>query len=611
MQIRRVSVVSVLPERLQPLREIAGNFWWTWYPEAHMLFQSMDAPLWEQVYHNAVQFLRRVSQKRLEELAQDQAFCANMDDVYKEFQRYMKERKEHPAEPFSHEHPIAYFSAEFGLHESLQVYSGGLGILAGDHCKAASDLKIPLIGIGLLYKSGYFVQSLNVEGMQQADYPTLDFDTLALERVLNDAGMPLSIEVNISGKQVRAQIWRADVGHVTLYLLDADMAENDEWGRNITAKLYGGGTDTRIAQEMLLGIGGRRAIAAMGITPKVYHINEGHAAFLSLERIREMRQDEGLTFDESIQAVASSQVFTTHTPVPAGHDQFDVQLFGRFLGPYIETLGVDFEHVWNLGTRKPNDYQQNFYMTVLALRTSRLANGVSALHGKVSREMWRDLYAGIPVDEIPIRHITNGVHTSTWLSTAFDKLYRKYLGEDWWERGLEDEVWDKVNEIPDEELWAAHMEMKQTLVDFVRARTVRQRERLNEPPTQVAAARKVLDPEALTIGFARRFAPYKRATLIFRDLDRLNRIINHPERPVQLIFAGKSHPHNQEGKDILQRVYQVSRMPQFEGKILFVEDYDTNVGRHLVQGVDVWLNNPVRPQEASGTSGQKVPLNGG
>ncbi|MCB9643588.1 MAG: alpha-glucan family phosphorylase [Myxococcales bacterium] len=611
MQIKRVSVIAVLPERLKCLRGLAYNFWWSWQPDAASLFSQMEPALWEKLNHNPVKLLRVLSQRRLEELAADQDFCSRMDDVIERFDRYMKERAASPREPFSHERPIAYFSAEFGLHESLQVYSGGLGILAGDHCKAASDLKLPLVGMGLLYKSGYFVQTLTSEGVQEANYPELQFDELALVEARDAEGRVLHVSVNVAGRDVEARVWSAKVGHVSLFLLDTDIPENDAWARQITSKLYGGGIETRIAQEMILGIGGVRALAALGIKPSVFHINEGHAAFLSLERIRQLSQEEGLLLEEALPVVSANQVFTTHTPVPEGHDHFDVQLFGRYVGPFVETMGIDFEEIWSLGTVRAGDYEQNFYMTILALRTSRFANAVSALHGEVSRAMWQSLWPQVPEDEIPIQHVTNGVHTSTWLSSSFLGLYKQYLGEDWEARQTEASLWEKVDEIPDQVLWEAHQASKETLLSFVRSRVETQRRRLEEPPHALEAARHLLRPDVLTVGFARRFAPYKRATLLFHDLERLEKIVCHPERPIQFIFAGKSHPHNQAGKDILQEVYQVSRMPAFEGKIVFVEDYDTNVGRHLVQGVDVWLNTPIRPQEASGTSGQKVAFNGG
>ena len=610
MQLKRISVFPKIPTALRPLRELAYNLWWSWQPDAIALFEEMDTALWEKVYHNPVKLLRQIRQKRLQDLSEDKGFLGRMDAVLKHFEAdlalpCLEERG------LSKTHPVAYFSAEFGLHESLQVYSGGLGILAGDHCKSASDLGVPLVGIGLLYKSGYFVQTLNAEGMQEASYPPIDFDNLPIQIVREKEGTEIRISLVIAGRKVAARIWEVKVGRTPLYLLDTDLAENEESSRLITSKLYGGGGDMRIAQEMLLGIGGVRALRSLGIDPAVYHINEGHAAFLALERLRELMQDEGLRWEEALNVIAANQVFTTHTPVEAGHDRFDVQFFGRFVGPYIETLGVDFETAWRLGTIKASGYDEPFCMTILALRTCRLSNGVSKLHGEVSRKMWHAVWPAVPEDEIPIGHITNGVHADTWLSQSFRKLYERTLGPDRKAHHSDPAFWDRILQIPDEEVWQTHLERKQALVGFIRDRVAKQRLRVGESTAAIEKARKMLDPEALTIGFARRFAPYKRAELLFQDPQRLKAILQNPERPVQIIFAGKSHPHNQEGKDTLQKVYQFTRHPDFEGKIVFVEDYDTNVGRFLVQGVDLWLNNPIRPQEASGTSGQKVPLNGG
>ncbi len=610
MRLQRFSVVSQLPDSLIPLRQLANNFWWSWNPQAIELFRSMDPELWEKVYHNPVRLLRELSQARLAQLSDDPQFLAKMKAILATFESYLAERRDNSAESFSLEAPIAYFSAEFGLHESLPVYSGGLGILAGDHCKSASDLNLPLVGVGLMYKSGYFVQSLNEEGMQEAIYPEHNFDELPISCVLKDDGTELKISLVIAGRVVFAKIWHVQVGRIPLYLLDTDIPDNDVEAQQITSKLYGGGSDTRLAQEMLLGIGGVRALRALGIEPSVFHINEGHAAFLALERIR-LLMEEGLSFGEALTISSINQVFTTHTPVPAGHDRFGRELFERYLSGMIGEMDCEFSDVWNLGVHDPHNPEEPFCMTILAFRTARAYNGVSQLHGEVSREMWSYLWKDIPQDEIPIQHITNGVHAPTWLAPEMRNLFDRYLGPRWEEELQNPDFWRGIEQIPDEILWETKRQLKRKLIKFIRERTFQQRQRFDESIESLERARRILDENILTIGFARRFAPYKRATLIFQDPERLKRIINQAGKEVQFVFAGKSHPHNQEGKDILQKVYQFSRQEGFEGRIVFIEDYDTNVARYLVQGVDIWLNNPLRPQEASGTSGQKVPLNGG
>tara|TARA_B100000609_G_scaffold194841_1_gene187961 strand:- start:34028 stop:36457 length:2430 start_codon:yes stop_codon:yes gene_type:complete len=570
----------------------------------------MDPTLWKQLNHNPVKLLHMLSQTQLKDLSEDQAFLAKLQSVQTQFQTYIESTEKVRAANTTLTSPVAYFSAEFGLHESLPVYSGGLGILAGDHCKSASDLALPLVGVGLLYKSGYFVQSLTPEGVQEAHYPDNNFDDLPINPILRD-GKELRIQLTIAGEEVLVKCWEVNVGRIKLYLMDTDIPENSPQARVVTSRLYGGGTETRIAQEMLLGIGGVRMLKALDINPSVFHINEGHAAFLGLERIADVIREQGLQFEEACELLATEQVFTTHTPVPAGHDRFDRNLVERFVGPILAEMGLAFEKVWQLGKEVQEDGRHLFCMTILALNTSKGSNGVSMLHGKVSRDMWKKQWPSVPVDEVPIGHITNGVHSMTWLGHEIGALYEKHLGKDWEEHKLDRDFWDGVDAFDDKELWDAHSAQKQRLVDLIRERTFAQRDRFQEPAAQRDQARKMLDPQALTIGFARRFAPYKRASLVFKDPERLRRILNAPGRPVQIVFAGKSHPHNQEGKDLIKEVYQFSREEGFEGKVVFIEDYDANIGRHLVQGVDVWLNNPIRPQEASGTSGQKVPLNGG
>ena len=619
MRLERISVIPKLPKKLQWLQDLSQNLWWSWNPKANQLFESMDPALWKETHHNPTKLLQQISQAKLEALATDNSFLGLSKLVQEEFANYLKNGCPHPELDMALTGKIAYFSAEFGLHESLPVYSGGLGILAGDHCKTASDLGIPLVGIGLMYKSGYFKQALTAEGHQLASYPEHNFDELPIRSAKSPEGEDIHISLHIKGREVKAKVWHVDVGRVPLYLLDTDVEGNDKEAQQITSKLYGGGVETRIAQEMLLGIGGIRALQALQIDPSVYHINEGHAAFLSLERLKGFLND-GLEFKEALHTLSASQVFTTHTPVPAGHDRFGHDMLSDYLGAYLERAGLSYEKIRPLGieSRITPNYKENqdhgdapFCMTALALRTSRLCNGVSQLHGEVSRKMWQEMWPDVPESEVPIGHVTNGVHVATWINSEICDLYTKYVGDDWQAKLSDEAYWDKVKDIPDAELWKVHLELKQRLVSFVRERTLQQRQRLNESFASQEAAKKIMDPNALTIGFARRFAPYKRATLVFRDAERLKRILNQPGRPVQLVFAGKSHPHNQEGKDLIRDVYYYSRQPGFEGKIIFLEDYDTEVSRHMVQGVDVWLNNPRRPQEASGTSGQKVPINGG
>lgn len=609
--IHTFNVVPRLPKTLEPLRELATNLWWTWEPDARGLFRHVDPVLWHETNHNPVRLLQLARQSRLDEMAKNEDFVREMNGLTERFRSYMKggstwwdTRKEKGLAG-----PVAYFSAEFGFHESFPNYSGGLGILSGDHCKSASDLGIPFVAVSLLYRHGYFKQAINKEGWQESLELNQNFSHLPVREVNDTAGSPLHVEVAIMGQPVHVKVWQLAVGRITLYLLDTFLQENQPDDRGITAQLYGGDHEMRIKQEIVLGIGGIHALNALGIKPAVHHLNEGHAAFISMELIRRRVQEGGLDFYSALQATAAGNVFTTHTPVPAGNDAFPLDLMRKHFADYPASVGIDFETFASFGqTRK--DPHDPFSMTILALRTSRHANGVSALHGRVSQKLWQDVWTGVPVQEVPITSVTNGIHTKTWAAADFTRLYDKYLPG--WEKNLTDlDFWRKVQDIPDAVLWDTHQKQKVRTIEFIRDRIRAQRSRLAESPEKARTISSMLDPEVLTIGFARRFATYKRATLLFADREKLLRLLSHEEFPVQFVFAGKAHPKDEPGKRFIQEVYKYSRMPEFEGKIVFVEDYDHYVGRRLYQGVDLWLNNPRRPLEASGTSGMKLPPSGG
>jgi glycogen phosphorylase len=606
------NVVPKLPSELESLRELVFNLWWTWEPQARGLFRHLDPELWHRTNHNPLRMLQLCKQARLEEVASDDDFLREMKQVSAKFRAYMgrqdtygKLRKESPLQ----EGPVAYFSAEFGFHESVPNYSGGLGILSGDHCKSASDLDLPFVAITLLYKQGYFRQQIGKDGWQESVGLNQNFSHLPLREALDTAGVPLVVEVAILGRSVKARVWALAIGRITLYMLDTDVAGNADEDLGITAQLYGGDHEMRIKQEIVLGIGGIHALNAMGIKPRTYHMNEGHAAFIALELIRRRVQDEKLDFYSALQVTAAAAVFTTHTPVPAGNDAFPLDLIRKYFGDYPAKVGIDFATLASFGQFR-NEPTEPFSMTILALRTSRHANGVSELHGRVSQTLWKDVWQGVPVHEVPITSVTNGIHTKTWMAPEFGALYDKYL-PGWEEHLIDADFWRKVIDIPDEDLWSTHLKLKQRLIDFARERVRTQRSRLGESPESIRNISRLLNPEVLTIGFARRFATYKRATLLFSDLDRLRRLLANTERPVQFVFAGKAHPKDEPGKKFIQAVYQTSRIPEFENRIVFVEDYDHYVGRRLYQGCDLWLNNPRRPLEASGTSGMKLPPSGG
>ena len=607
----RMAVFPTIPRRIERLHELAYNLWWTWTPAAQALYATIDPDLWARSEHNAVRTLAEANPNRLTALAKDAAFKAQYDAVLADFDAYMRA----DSTWFSQAHPeyadkiIAYFSAEFGLHESLPIYSGGLGILSGDHCKAASDLGLPFVGVGFLYPQGYFRQRITREGQQEAIYEKLNFSEAPVRPATDAQGHETLIDVDLPGRKVYAKVWRIQVGRIPIFLMDTDVELNAPGDRDLSARLYAGDHEMRIAQEIVLGVGGVRALRALNIDANVWHMNEGHSAFLGLERCRELVAGLGVSFEVARQIAASNAIFTTHTPVAAGNDIFAFDLVERYFGGFWPQLGLDRDGFCNLA-REENGWGAGFSMTVLALRLSAQRNGVSRLHGEVSRAMWNFLWPDLVADEVPIGSITNGVHTATWLAPELATLYTRYLGDDWYAHLDEPQRWSRVADIPDGDLWATHQALKERLFAYSRARLQRQLMRHGEGAAALNAAGGQLDPNALTLGFARRFATYKRATLLFRDPERLVRLLNNPTRPVQIIFAGKAHPADQPGQDLIRKVYQFSRAPEFAGKIVFLEDYDIDMARHLVSGCDVWLNTPIRPHEASGTSGQKAGLNG-
>lgn len=603
-----------LPLPLKRLADLAYNYWWSWTTERISLFQNIDPQAWERYGHNPVAVLESVSYERLTQIAEDPYYIQQVADLAAQLDSYMTQQDtwvSRVAPQISRDRPIAYFCAEFGIHESLPIYSGGLGILAGDHLKSASDLGVPLVGVGLLYRQGYFRQRLSRNGWQEDYYVDNLFHQMPLELIKNDRGEPLTFELATRQRIVKVQIWRVQVGRVSLYLLDTDREDNDPIDRWLTGHLYGGNQDTRIAQEVLLGIGGVRALHALGVNPSIYHLNEGHAAFCTLEIARREIEQTGKSFYDVEAEVRKRCVFTTHTPVPAGHDVFSPDLMDSYFAHYWTQMKLSREQFLALGARRLGDPWEPFGMTVLALRMCRTANGVSELHGKVSRQMWTVLYPNRSEDTVPIGHITNGVHAPTWTAPLLADLYTQYLGADWKNRAVDPQMWVLVDSIPDEEIWWRHQVLKERLIAHTRYKLKKARTERGEEGDRIASAEMLLDPKALTIGFARRFSPYKRGDLILRDPQRALKIFGSLDRPVQIIFAGKAHPADEEGKRIIQRLMEWCRNSAIGHRVALIEDYDIYTGQKLVQGVDVWLNNPRRPLEASGTSGQKVCFNGG
>lgn len=603
--IQPVGQYKPIPDRIGRLNELAYNLWWSWQPNGDHLFSTIDARLWEYVYHNPVKFLNEVRQTALAEAAADQEYLALYDRLLAEFDAYMAPTHtwftdEHPGV----EGPIAYFSAEFGLHESLPIYSGGLGVLAGDHVKGASDLGVPMVFVGFLYPQGYFQQVIDKNGWQDAIYNKLDFDDAPALPALTPDGKEVVVEVQLPGRLIYAKVYRIQVGRCPLFMLDTDIYPNAPSDRELSARLYGGDQEMRVAQEIVLGIGGVRALRAMGIRPKAWHMNEGHSAFLVLELAREHVQ-RGEPFPEALSHVAQHTVFTTHTPVAAGNDAFPMDLMDKYFSAYWPDLGIDRETFQGIA-REGMPWGPAYSMTALALHGSDYRNGVSKLHGRVSRNMWHWLWPDRPVEQVPIASITNGVHTGTWLAAELYEFYSRYLGADWYLRLDDPATWKPLFDAPDAEFWEIHLRLKQKMITFARERLAQWYTHTGTTPPSVSP----LDPNALTIGFARRFATYKRATLLFSQSERLISILNKPNQAVQFVFAGKAHPKDDPGKQFIQQVNWAANHGGLQGKIVFLEDYDMNMARYLVQGVDVWLNNPRRPYEASGTSGMKASLNG-
>ena len=609
---RTFVVVPLLPEELKGLRDIAYNMCWAWNHDAIELFQRLDRKLWTASGHNPVKMLGKLDQERMNAVCEDVGFRAHLERVEGQMQGYMESPRWY--ESLTGDGAggtLAYFSAEFGLHESLPIYSGGLGILAGDHLKSASDLGLPLVAVGLLYRQGYFQQYLNADGWQQESYPDNDFYNMSVTLMKHEDERPIRFHIEVAGREVVVQIWRVQVGLVSLYLLDTNLRCNRIEDRQITGQLYGGDNEMRLRQEILLGIGGYKALMTLGIEPTVCHMNEGHAAFLALERIRCIMNDRGVSFQQAREATVGANVFTTHTPVPAGHDVFGPALMEKYFARYAQELDLSWQDFLALGRVDAVDLNAPFSMTVLALRSSMKRNGVSALHGEISRSMCQPVWKGVRSHEIPISSITNGVHVRSWVSHEMSDLFDRYLGPDWAMRLGQAAVFERVEDIPDEELWRTHERRRERLVSFARRRLRKQLERRGAGAAEVAAADEVLDPEALTIGFSRRFATYKRGTLLFRDIERFANIVGAKDRPMQIIFAGKAHPRDSAGKELIRTLVHTARAERFRGRVVFLENYDITVARYLVQGVDVWLNTPRRGMEASGTSGMKVLCNGG
>jgi starch phosphorylase len=612
-----VSEARTLDRFIAPVQErlwtLARNLWWSWDHDSVGLFRELNPARWRQLNNNPISLLGEMPLAEIDRRSRELLLHSRINYAYRRQREYLQADRTWGATHAGvlRPRPVAYFSAEFGLHESVPVYSGGLGVLAGDHIKSASDLDIPLVGVGLFYGQGYFRQRLDATGWQQEEYIETDVSRLPMAPAIGANGVRVTVQIQTRGGSIRAKVWRMKVGRCDLLLLDSNVEGNAPEDCELTSRLYGGDGRVRIRQELLLGVGGFRALRAMGVTPGVLHLNEGHSGFAVLEAVRNRMWEEGVEFDEAVRRVSREVVFTTHTPVPAGHDRFDSGLMEEHLGPLREELGLSHDGLMALGRVNPRDHYEQFCMTVLGLKLARRTNAVSALHGEVSRAMWTGLYPGKAEDAVPIGHITNGVHVPSWLAPQMFRLYDRHLGTGWHEHSGESRIWEGIENVDDGELWETHLSLKSRLIEFVRQRAMEQAARRGEAPETLQKLGRVLSPDALTIGFARRFATYKRANLILADIERMAAMVNDPKRPVQLVFAGKAHPHDEPGKRVLQQIARRMRDAQFSGRIVFVEDYDINVGRHLVQGVDVWLNTPRRPLEASGTSGQKVVLNGG
>jgi starch phosphorylase len=601
---RDITVNTTLPEALKPLDEIAHNMWWSWSHEAKELYKAMDEQLWHDVIQNPVLMLSRISYKKLELLAQDKKFLAQMNAVYKEFRAYMD------VEPDQKRPSVAYLCMEYGLSHVLKIYSGGLGILAGDYIKEASDSNVRMTAVGFLYRFGYFTQTLSMDGQQVANYEAQNFAQLPIVRQMDENGEPMVIDVPYNNYTVHAFVWRVNVGRVSLYLLDTDNEMNSEYDRSITHSLYGGDWENRIKQEILLGIGGVLTLKKLGINPDIYHCNEGHAALCNVQRLVDYVK-EGFRFNEALEIVRTSSLYTVHTPVPAGHDYFDEGLFGKYLSNYPEQLGISWDEFVGMGRVNPEDHSERFCMSTFACNTCSWVNGVSWLHGKVSKDMFSGIWKGYFPEELDnVGYVTNGVHFPTWSSTEWKALYAKYLPKSYYHDQSNAKLWESIYKVPDEEIWATRQAMKVKLFDYIKDQFREDWLKHQGDPSRIVSILEKINPNALTIGFARRFATYKRAHLLFSDLDRLAKIVNNPERPIQFLFAGKAHPADGGGQGLIKKIYEISRRPEFLGKIIFLENYDMKLARRLVTGVDIWMNTPTRPLEASGTSGEKALMNG-
>ena len=600
---KEVTVKSRIPAELEKLSEISRNIWWAWNFEATELFRDLDPELWKECGQNPVLLLERMSYEKLEALAKDKVILRRMNDVYTKFRDYMD------VKPDENRPSVAYFSMEYGLSSVLKIYSGGLGVLAGDYLKEASDSNVDLCAVGFLYRYGYFTQTLSMDGQQIANYEAQNFGQLPIDRVMDANGQPMVVDVPYLDYYVHANVWRVNVGRISLYLLDTDNEMNSEFDRPITHQLYGGDWENRLKQEILLGIGGILTLKALGIKKDVYHCNEGHAALINVQRICDYVAT-GLTFDQSIELVRASSLYTVHTPVPAGHDYFDEGLFGKYMGGYPARMGISWDDLMDLGRNNPGDKGERFCMSVFACNTSQEVNGVSWLHGKVSQEMFSTIWKGYFPEEIHVGYVTNGVHFPTWSATEWKELYFKYFNENFWFDQSNPKIWEAIYNVPDEEIWKTRMTMKNKLVDYIR-KSFRDTWLKNQgDPSRIVSLMDKINPNALLIGFGRRFATYKRAYLLFTDLERLSKIVNNPDYPVQFLFTGKAHPHDGAGQGLIKRIIEISRRPEFLGKIIFLENYDMQLARCLVSGVDIWLNTPTRPLEASGTSGEKALMNG-
>ena len=600
---KEVTVKSRIPAELEKLSEISRNIWWAWNFEATELFRDLDPELWKECGQNPVLLLERMSYEKLEALAKDKVILRRMNDVYTKFRDYMD------VKPDENRPSVAYFSMEYGLSSVLKIYSGGLGVLAGDYLKEASDSNVDLCAVGFLYRYGYFTQTLSMDGQQIANYEAQNFGQLPIDRVMDANGQPMVVDVPYLDYYVHANVWRVNVGRISLYLLDTDNEMNSEFDRPITHQLYGGDWENRLKQEILLGIGGILTLKALGIKKDVYHCNEGHAALINVQRICDYVAT-GLTFDQSIELVRASSLYTVHTPVPAGHDYFDEGLFGKYMGGYPARMGISWDDLMDLGRNNPGDKGERFCMSVFACNTSQEVNGVSWLHGKVSQEMFSTIWKGYFPEEIHVGYVTNGVHFPTWSATEWKELYFKYFNENFWFDQSNPKIWEAIYNVPDEEIWKTRMTMKNKLVDYIR-KSFRDTWLKNQgDPSRIVSLMDKINPNALLIGFGRRFATYKRAHLLFTDLERLSKIVNNPDYPVQFLFTGKAHPHDGAGQGLIKRIIEISRRPEFLGKIIFLENYDMQLARRLVSGVDIWLNTPTRPLEASGTSGEKALMNG-